>query len=206
MGFSGGGTNVLKPHKHSSAVQDGSSLNMNNVTQGGLSAGDVIFSDGAALQRLAIGVAADTLVVNGAATAPSWATPAAGGPVLNRILVETSTQFSSSSASYVDVTAMTFTASAVTGHGVCSCDSYMSMNGGGGTGFWRWTASVDGDQTGQRCYSSSGLGKLNMNLPFITATLNSQVCKIQGLNDGGNNWYFAVDDEGVSRIQVLEIS
>jgi hypothetical protein len=75
MGFSGGGSNVLKPHKHSSAVQDGSPLDMNNVTEATLSAGDVVYSDGAALQRLAIGSAADTLVVNGAATAPEWVAP-----------------------------------------------------------------------------------------------------------------------------------
>lgn len=138
------------------------------------------------------------------ATIPAWA--ASGGITLNRILVETGTQFSSSSSTLIDVTDMTFTASAVTGHGVCSCDSYMSMNEGGGTGYWRWTASVDGDQATQRCYGSSSLGKLNMNLPFITSTLNSQVCKIQAKNDDGYNWYFAVDGEGVSRIQVLEIS
>ena len=77
MGFSGGGTNVLKPHKHSSAVQDGSPLNMNNVTEATLSAGDVIFSDGAALQRLAIGTPAQQIKVNAGATAPEYFTPAA---------------------------------------------------------------------------------------------------------------------------------
>jgi len=77
MGFSGGGTNVLKPHKHSSAVQDGSPLNMDNVTQATLTAGDVIFSDGAALQRLAIGTPAQQIKVNAGATAPEYFTPAA---------------------------------------------------------------------------------------------------------------------------------
>jgi len=77
MGFSGGGTNVLKPHKHSSAVQDGSPLNMNNVTEATLSAGDVIYSDGAALQRLAIGTPAQQIKVNAGATAPEYFTPAA---------------------------------------------------------------------------------------------------------------------------------
>jgi len=77
MGFSGGGTNVLKPHKHSSAVQDGSPLNMNNVTEATLSAGDVIYSDGAALQRLAIGTPAQQIKVNAGATAPEYFTPVA---------------------------------------------------------------------------------------------------------------------------------
>jgi hypothetical protein len=70
MGFSGGGSNVLKPHKHSSAVQDGSPLNMNNVTEATLTAGDIVYSDGVALQRLAIGSTAEALVVSGGV--PTW--------------------------------------------------------------------------------------------------------------------------------------
>ena len=70
MGFSGGGSNVLKPHKHSSAVQDGSPLDMNNVTEATLTAGDIVYSDGSALQRLAIGSTADALVVS--AGVPTW--------------------------------------------------------------------------------------------------------------------------------------
>mgnify|MGYP003674558792 CR=1 FL=1 len=70
MGFSGGGSNVLKPHKHSSAVQDGSPLDMNNVTEATLNAGDIVYSDGAALQRLPIGSTTDSLVVSGGV--PSW--------------------------------------------------------------------------------------------------------------------------------------
>ena len=70
MGFSGGGSNVLKPHKHSSAVQDGSPLDMNNVTEATLTAGDIVYSDGAALQRLAIGNSTDSLVVSGGV--PTW--------------------------------------------------------------------------------------------------------------------------------------
>jgi len=88
MGFSGGGTNVLKPHKHSSAVQDGSPLNMNNVTEATLSAGDVIYSDGAALQRLAIGTPAQQIKVNAGATAPEYFTPGAGA-VFDKIAEQT---------------------------------------------------------------------------------------------------------------------
>ena len=78
MGFSGGGSNVLKAHTHDGTVaQDGGSLNMDNITQGGLTAGDVVFSDGTHLQRLAIGAASDQIRVNAGATAPEWFTPAA---------------------------------------------------------------------------------------------------------------------------------
>ena len=71
MGFSGGGSNVLKPHTHDGTVsQDGGSLNMDNVTQASLTAGDIIYSDGSHLQRLAIG--ADTTVLSVSGSTPSW--------------------------------------------------------------------------------------------------------------------------------------
>ena len=79
MGFSGGGSSQTKPHTHDSlVVNDGGSLNFDNVTQGSLTAGDITYSDGTHLQRLAIGNPADQLVVSGG-NIPSWAS--AGGSV-----------------------------------------------------------------------------------------------------------------------------
>jgi hypothetical protein len=72
MGFSGGGSNILKSHTHDGTiVQDGGSLNMDNVTQGALTAGDIVYSDGSHLQRLAIGAVNTTLSSTGAV--PQWA-------------------------------------------------------------------------------------------------------------------------------------
>jgi len=79
MGFSGGGSNILKAHQHSSAVQDGGKLDMDNVTEAELTAGDIVYSDGNALQRLAIGTPAQQLQVNAGATAPEYFTPASAG-------------------------------------------------------------------------------------------------------------------------------
>jgi len=80
MGFSGGGSNVLKNHKHdATVVQDGGSLDADNVTSADLTQGDVIFSDGTHLQRLAIGTPAQQIQVNAGATAPEYFTPAGGG-------------------------------------------------------------------------------------------------------------------------------
>ena len=79
MGFSGGGSNILKPHTHDGSIaQDGGALNMDGITQGSLTAGDVVYSDGSNLQRLPIGAASDELRVNAGATAPEWYTPAGG--------------------------------------------------------------------------------------------------------------------------------
>ena len=47
MAFSGGGSNILKPHTHDSNVlQDGGNLNFQNVTQGNMSAGSITYSNG----------------------------------------------------------------------------------------------------------------------------------------------------------------
>ena len=90
MGFSGGSSNVTKAHTHSSSiVQDGGALNFDNVTQASLAAGDITYSDGAALQVLGIGSATDTLVVNAGATAPEWATAGGGGGAWEQVFTDT---------------------------------------------------------------------------------------------------------------------
>jgi len=77
LGFSGGGSNVLLPHTHDGTVaQDGGPLDFDNVTQADLTAGDVVYSDGTHLQRLAIGTPAQQIKVNAGATAPEYFTPA----------------------------------------------------------------------------------------------------------------------------------
>jgi hypothetical protein len=82
MGFSGGGSNILKPHTHDGNIaQDGGALNMDGVTQGSLTAGDLVFSDGANLQRLAIGGSGQSLTSSG--SAPQWS--AASGAVMELI-------------------------------------------------------------------------------------------------------------------------
>ena len=73
MGFSGGGSSTLPPHTHDGTVaQDGGALNFDNITQGSLTAGDVVFSDGTHLQRLSIGSNGGVLTVDGATGLPSW--------------------------------------------------------------------------------------------------------------------------------------
>jgi len=90
MGFSGGGSNITKAHTHSSAiVQDGGALNFSNVTQAGMAAGDITYSNGTALQILNLGNASDTLAVNAGATAPEWAASAAAAGAYTFLQKET---------------------------------------------------------------------------------------------------------------------
>ena len=78
MGFHGGGGGALLNHEHDgSLVADGGPLSFLNITQSGMSAGSITFSDGAHLQERVIGVASDVLTVAGGV--PTWAAAAAGG-------------------------------------------------------------------------------------------------------------------------------
>jgi len=91
MGFSGGGSTLLKPHTHdSNIVQDGGNLDFKNITQGDMSAGSITYSDGSHLQELVIGAPAANLRVNGGATALEYYTPAADVGSLELILSDTS--------------------------------------------------------------------------------------------------------------------
>ena len=83
MGFGGSGSSVTRAHTHDSGViNDGGSLNLDGVTQGGvaMTTGAITFSDGAAgnMQVLTLGNALDSLAVNAGATAPEWV--ASGDP------------------------------------------------------------------------------------------------------------------------------
>jgi len=80
MGFSGGGSNILKPHTHdSNIVQDGGNLDFKNITQGDMSAGSITYSNGSHLQELAIGNAGEELKVNVGATALEYFDASAAG-------------------------------------------------------------------------------------------------------------------------------
>ena len=86
MPFNGGGGGQLPPHKHTNIANDGSPLDFGNVTVGSMNAGDITFSDGAALQTLAYpGVpAGETLTAAALSTSPAWVA-AGGGAALEKI-------------------------------------------------------------------------------------------------------------------------
>jgi len=72
MGFGGGGSNATRPHTHSSLIiNDGGALQMDNVTQASLTAGDMVYSNGTALQRIPISSDSTVLTISG--SVPTWA-------------------------------------------------------------------------------------------------------------------------------------
>ena len=179
MAFSGGGSNVTLPHTHDSdVVQDGGSLAA-NATQFGLSAGSILYSDGSNIQELAVGSAADALVVNGAGTAPSWAS--AGGVTLTRAQATTASFQSTTSTGFVDVTSLTHTAQAGTGNCICAYNGECEHTAGM---YLRWSFGTDGDMPEYLVYSVTNQ-LIQANLTNITSTLSSQVCKLQFRAESG---------------------
>ena len=81
MPFSGGGGGQLTAHVHDNTPLQGGPLSFNGTTIGGMSAGDITFSDGAALQTLTYPAvpAGETLTAAALSTSPAWV--AAGGGV-----------------------------------------------------------------------------------------------------------------------------
>ena len=94
MGFGGGGGGALTNHVHNSVPLQGGPLDFANDTIASLNAGSTTFSDGAALQELVIGNVGESMVVNGAGTAPEWGSASGGG---NYTLAESFTQGGSAS-------------------------------------------------------------------------------------------------------------
>ena len=81
MGFSGGGSNILKAHTHNGlTVQDGGALDFDNITQSQSTAGMVFYSDGTHLQQLAYpgSPAGETLTAVAASSSPSWVSGGGG--------------------------------------------------------------------------------------------------------------------------------
>jgi hypothetical protein len=84
MPFNGGGGGALPPHEHTNIANDGGPLNFNNTTIASMNAGDITYSDGAALQILPYpGVpAGESLTAVAASTAPSWTAAASGAKMI----------------------------------------------------------------------------------------------------------------------------
>ena len=84
MGFGGGGGAQLTNHVHDNTPLQGGPLNFNNTTIGGMNSGDLTYSDGAALQQLAIGAPNDQIRVS-AGNIPEYFTPAAAASTWTKL-------------------------------------------------------------------------------------------------------------------------
>ena len=104
MPFSGGGGGQLTAHVHDNTPLQGGPLSFNGTTIGGMNAGDITYSDGAALQTLVYpGVpAGETLTAAALSTAPSWVA-GGGAPVVTVQNASITNGSTTTSGSLVDV-------------------------------------------------------------------------------------------------------
>jgi len=93
LGFGGGGGGTITNHVHDLTPLQGGPLDFNNTTVGGMSAGDITFSDGAALQTLTYPAvpAGETLTAAALSTAPSWLAAPGATPTWTTLADETIT-------------------------------------------------------------------------------------------------------------------
>ena len=96
MSFGGGGSAGLTNHVHNNIPLQGGPLDFANDTIASLNVGSTTFSNGAALQELVIGNAGDTMVVNGAGTAPEWGAGGGGATITNQVISPTNGQTTTS--------------------------------------------------------------------------------------------------------------
>ena len=163
------------------------------------------YNSSSVLQELSLGSATNVLTVNGGATAPEWAA-ASGGSTLNLQTSESGTQFSTSSTSMVDLTNISSItlSGAGAGNAICTFGSYIQ---GGEPMAARWDFSTDGSQTEQYLAGGGHEGeKFARTITNITDTLSSQTVKMQVRNVNASTCYWSVDNTGVTRIYVLEVS
>ena len=132
MGFGGGGGGALPAHVHNSLPLQGGPLDFANDTIASLNVGSTTFSDGAALQELVVGNAGDTLIVNGAGTAPEWGAPGAGSWNLEGSDTQTNVANLNVNVSDKDVYQIMYNVGNST---VSGFDLGMTINNIGGTGY-----------------------------------------------------------------------
>jgi hypothetical protein len=139
MGFGGGGGAQLTNHVHDNTPLQGGPLNFNNTTIAGMNAGDITFSDGAALQTLIYPAvpAGETLTAAVASTAPTWAASAAATPPFELV----DTQVLGGTATFIDSTFTTISGTDVSQlqivldvqrNNLATCDILLQYGTGGG--------------------------------------------------------------------------
>lgn len=124
MAFGGGGGGAITAHVHDNTPLQGGPLDMAGTTIGSLNAGSITYSDGAALQELAIGAASDNLTVSGGGL-PQWTASGATGATE---LIGKFTQVATTDQEY----AVSFTSVDLDDYdviGVCNCSAASGVAG-----------------------------------------------------------------------------
>ena len=167
--------------------------------------GDVLYESASGLARLGFGTSGDVLTTKGTGANPVWETPS-GGVTLTQHLGANSSNFTTTSTSYVDVTDLTITASGSSGAILCTANTTFNVNTANKNYFLQFVD--DGSAIGgiQRWEQSDANTPWQTSSTYTT-TPDSQVIKLQAKVDGVYTLaiYGSASAE-YSTLQALEIS
>jgi len=189
---------TTKAHKHTSPASDGGFLETTETGVTNMSEGSIGYYDSSSvLTELTSGSSGEILQMG--ASLPAWASVSTA-PTLNLISVTSGTEFSTSSASFVDVTG--FTGSLSSGSGMALC-MYQTSTEQTSAGYVRWSMSVSGDQS-ELLWNSPALGQ-NI-IQSVADDLSSQTCKVQLKVYTGGLVFYVQRDGYNGLMNILEIS
>ena len=205
MPFGGGGGGQLPAHVHDNTPLQGGPLNFNNTTIAGMGAGDITFSDGAALQTLGYPAvpAGETLTATALSTAPSWV--AAGGAVVSVQNASITNGSTTTSAVFSDVPGSSLTLPTRTGGQAFLSACFMFNNSAANAniklGIFHG-GSLQEVQT-LRCYDA-----FNEHAVSVTATqpLDGSLVKLQYAVNGGITAMVINAATNTSSFQSFEVS
>ena len=207
MPFSGGGgSGQLTAHVHDNTPLQGGPLNFNNTTIGGMGAGDITYSDGAALQTLTYPAvpAGESLKAVALSTAPSWV--AGGG-----FTMTTQTIIPTHATTYTGVATQTLTNGTATlanragGTAVLTYDFVGEKNTEGYI-YFGWDVAGSDVQVGAIVIGTGGTGRpAGGAMTYFTSLNGDSVALTVRMNSGTTTIYSTVAN-GNTQGQILELS
>ncbi len=119
--------------------------------------GDILYRDGSGLQRLSKGTASQVLAINSGATAPEWVNPSGGKILQVKFNTPGTTQYNTTSSSYVDVGAqfqVTITPTSATSRMLIYAQFALQSNGN--RAYYDFSKSGDSSGNGEVSGTSNG--------------------------------------------------
>jgi len=206
MPFSGGGGGALVAHVHDNTPLQGGPLNFNNTTIAGMAAGDITYSDGAALQTLVYPAvpAGESLQAVALSTAPSWVAAVTGATVSQQDITPTNGQTTTSNNVWEDVANASITLPTRTG-GIAFISGMATMLCSASTNVGIGLYHDGGLQEMQQLVFPLANVEYSVSVTGMQA-LNGSEVKLQWKGGPGTKTMVDVGNYYSSRLQTYEVS
>lgn len=174
-------------HKHDGTTSEGPKILTANIDDSAGTAGDVVYSTGSALTRLAIGTAAQVLKVNSGATAPEWGS--VDTTVIQSYNIDTATSSqTTTSTSYVDLDSMTHTFTPDSANNIIlivySVDTSHASQGSKTSVILDIGGNISGTERSHTAGANDGFGTTSA-FHITTLAASSQTVKLQWKTSAG---------------------